>query len=67
MLFALTRSNLLKQLPDLNQITLRLFEIVTTSDSIKPKADKLEHHYGNSHRNKTDGFAKSPDARRANL
>jgi len=47
MLFALTRSNLLRQLPDLNQIILRLFVIVTASDSITPKADKSEQIYGN--------------------
>jgi len=32
MLFVLTRSNLLKQLPDLNENILRLSEIVTASD-----------------------------------
>ncbi len=34
MLFALTRSNLLRQLPDGNGIILRLTEIVTVSNSI---------------------------------
>ena len=34
MLFALTRSNLLRQLPDGNEIILRLTEIVTLSNSI---------------------------------
>jgi len=34
MLFALTRSNLLKQLPDGNEIILRLTEIVTVRHSI---------------------------------
>ncbi len=34
MLFALTRSNLLRQLPDRNGIILRLTEIVTVSNSI---------------------------------
>jgi hypothetical protein len=34
MLFALTRSNLLRQLPDGNGIILRLTEIVTASNSI---------------------------------
>jgi len=34
MLFALTRSNLLRQLPDGNGITLRLTEIVTGTNSI---------------------------------
>ncbi len=34
MLFALTRSNLLRQLPDGNGIILRLIEIVTISNSI---------------------------------
>jgi hypothetical protein len=32
MLFALTRSNLLRQLPDRNGIILRLTEIVTVSN-----------------------------------
>ena len=39
MLFALTRSNLLKQLPDGNGTILRLTEIVTASNSVSPKAD----------------------------
>ncbi len=34
MLFALTRSNLFRQLPDGNGTILRLTEIVTVSDSI---------------------------------
>jgi len=34
MLFALTRSNLLRQLPDGNGTILRLTEIVTASNSI---------------------------------
>ena len=33
MLFALTRSNLLRQLPDGNGIILRLIEVVTVSNS----------------------------------
>ena len=33
-MFSLTRSNLLRQLPDLNQIIRRLLEIVTVSNSI---------------------------------
>jgi hypothetical protein len=48
MLFALTRSNLLKQLPDGSGNILRLTEIVTLSPSITPKADKSEHFFGNS-------------------
>ena len=46
-MFFLTRSNLLKQLPDLNEIIRRLLEIVTVSHSIRPKADKSEHIFGN--------------------
>ena len=34
MLFALTRSNLLRQLPDRNRIILRLIEIATVRNSI---------------------------------
>jgi len=34
MLFALTRSNLLRQLPDRNRIILQLTVIVTVSNSI---------------------------------
>jgi len=49
MLFALTRSNLLRQLPYLNQIVLRLFEIVTESDLITPETDKTEHIFENKH------------------
>jgi len=33
MLFALTRSNLLRQLPDQNKIVLQLTEIVSVSNS----------------------------------
>ena len=47
MLFALTRSNLLRQLPDGNGIILRLTEIVTVSNSISPEADKSKHIFGN--------------------
>jgi hypothetical protein len=47
MLFALTRSNLLRQLPDGNGTIPRLTEIVTASNSISPKADKSEHIFGN--------------------
>ena len=47
MLFALTRPNLLRQLPDGNGIILRLTEIVTESNSISPKADKSGHIFGN--------------------
>ncbi len=39
-MFSLTRSNLLRQLPDLNEIIRRLLEIVTVSNSIMPEADK---------------------------
>ena len=47
MLFALTRPNLLRQLPNRNGIILRLTEIVTESNSISPKADKSGHIFGN--------------------
>jgi hypothetical protein len=33
-MFSLTRSNLLRQFPDLNEIIRRLLEIVTVSNSI---------------------------------
>lgn len=53
MLFALTRSNLLKQLPHGNEIILRLTEIVSVRHSISPiediaggEADKSEHIFG---------------------
>jgi hypothetical protein len=45
-MFSLTRSNLLRQLPDLNEIIRRFLEIVTVSNSITPKADKSEHIFG---------------------
>jgi len=55
MMFALTRSNLRKQLPDGNGIILRLTEIVTERHSISPiensaggEADKSEHIFENS-------------------
>jgi hypothetical protein len=54
MLFALTRSNLLRQLPDGNGTIPRLTEIVTASNSISPKADKSEHIFGNS--SKMNGY-----------
>jgi hypothetical protein len=47
MLFALTRPNLLRQLPNRNGIIRRLTEIVTKSNSISPKADKSGHIFGN--------------------
>jgi len=47
MLFALTRSNLLRQLPHENGTILGLTEIVTVSNSISAKADKSEHVFGN--------------------
>jgi len=47
MLFALTRSNLLRQLPDANGTVLGLTEIVVVSNSISPEADKSEHIFGN--------------------
>ena len=47
MLFALTRSNLLRQLADQNGIILRLTDIVTVSNSISPEVDKSEHISGN--------------------
>ena len=47
MLFALTCSNLLRQLPEENGIILRLIEIVTESNSISPKADKSKQIFGN--------------------
>jgi len=40
MLLALTRSNLLRQLPHGTGIILRLTDIVTISSSISPKADR---------------------------
>jgi len=50
MLFALTRPNLPRQLPDGNGIILRLTEIATVSNSISPKADTSEHIFENCHR-----------------
>jgi len=47
MLFTLTRSNLLRQLPDQNGTVLRLTDIVTVSNSISPEVDKSEHISGN--------------------
>jgi len=47
MLFALTRSNLLRQLPDQNGTVLRFTDIVTVSNSISPGADKSEPIFGN--------------------
>jgi len=40
MLFALTRSNLLKQLPNRSENIPRLTEIMAGSNSTTPKADK---------------------------
>jgi len=54
MLFALTRSNLLRQLPDLNEITLRLTQIATANNSTTPEADKSKHLYDNCYNYRFD-------------
>jgi hypothetical protein len=56
-MFSLTRSNLLRQLPDLNEIIRRLLEIVAVNNSIAPvedaaggEADKSGHIISNCYK-----------------
>jgi len=61
MLFALKRSNLLKQLPDRNEIILRPAQIVNVINSISlieytaiGEPNKSEHIFGNRYRTIVD-------------